>query len=421
LYFRPLTAHWRGLLGLASALVLAGCGGTAAPAASSVAPASAAAKPASAAPASASAGSAAKPAASGAAVSSGADPLADLVKAANQEGQLIATIQSSWDEALIPQLSDAFKKRFGLNINVSLNKVASAQHFPVAVGETKAGTPPTYDVVQGDDTETMQLTGGGGVQKIDNWQALLAAVNPAVKSGTVKASQISSGPFEGASFLSFGNIKQILYNPKLISADQLPKTHQDLTDLRYKGKFNQPPWTAQWEIAPQVMDPAQRDKWLDVVRAAGKNGGEVLFENIGVQRVVLGQYQFALAQETYVRQTLAKDPQAPIAAAYFNDYQELNGVYYSVRTKARHPAAATLWALWMTTPEAEGIWQPNDKDWQPYGSSDIDKTVDQSVKDAKAPLVGFLDNDKTIALLNFYATPAGESYLEAMAKAIKGQ
>src|SRR5581483_506619 len=108
--------------------------------------------------------------------------------------------------------------------------------------------------------------------------------------------------------LSFANIKQVLYNPKLIAPDQLPKVHQDLTDAKFKGKFNQPPWTAHWEIAPQVIDPAQRQQWLEVVRAAGKNSGEVLFENTGVQRVILGQYAFALAQDTYVRQTLAKDP-----------------------------------------------------------------------------------------------------------------
>jgi iron(III) transport system substrate-binding protein len=352
---------------------------------------------------------------------SGKQALDDLIKRANEEGEVFVTILSSWDRALIPPLADTFKKRFGLNINVDISNVGSGEHFPLAITETRAGTRPTYDAVQSDEAPMMQLHGAGGIQRIEQWEALLAEINPAVGSGRVAPDQISRGPFEGRAFQFSGNVKQILYNRRLISEAELPRTHAELTDPRYRDKFAQPPWTAHWETAPAVMDNLNRQQWLDVVRAAGKNSGAVLGETQGSQRVALGQFAFALGQDTNLRRVLAQDPQAPMGARFFEDYNEYNATYYSVRTGARHPAAATLWAMWMTTPEAEAIWQPVELYAQRFGDSEIDRQQAQFIRDNGAKVVGFLDTPQTIELLEWYQTPQGTQYLDAMTKAIKGE
>ena len=351
----------------------------------------------------------------------GKELLNELIRKANQEGELVATIQGSWSKTLIAPLSDAFKKRFGLNIQVTLANVAPAQHFPVAIAETQAGAPPTYDAVQGDDAEMMQLVGAGGTQKTDGWDALLAEINPLVRSGKVRADQLSRGPFSQHAFLLHSNIKQILYNPKLISEAELPKTHAELADPKYKGKFTQPPWTAHWEIAPAVFDRFDKGEWLEIVRRAGRNTAAVLAEWPAVQRVVLGEFAFALAQDTYVRRILAKDPKAPIAYKYFEDYNERNQVYYAVRTKARHAAAASLFALWMTLPEAHAIWQPSELIAVSYGESKIDREQALSIEKAGAKAVGFLDNERTAELLKWYRSDEGRKYLDAMTRAIRGE
>jgi ABC-type Fe3+ transport system substrate-binding protein len=242
-----------------------------------------------------------------------------------------------------------------------------------------------------------------------------------VRSHKVAFDQVSRDPFKGISFLYMGNVKELLYNPKAIAPAELPKTHAELVQAKYAGKFTQPPWTSHWEVAPQILKDQGREKFLDVVRAAGKNTGAVLNENTGVERVVLGQYAFALAQDTYLRQTLAKDAQAPLAGVFFRDYNELNSVYYSVRTKAPHPAAATLWAMWMTTPEAEAIWQPVVFCFVPYGSSAIDAGERAAFKASGAPVIGYLDNPQTIALLRWQQSPEGTQFLAAVAKAIRGE
>jgi ABC-type Fe3+ transport system substrate-binding protein len=347
--------------------------------------------------------------------------LAGVVRDANREGKLVATVQGSWPRDLSPRLIDAFKKRFGLTIEMSLTPVASANQFPVEIAATKVGGTPTYDVMQGDDAETMQLMGAGGFQPVPHWEELLAAVNPEVLYKRVQASAISRDPFKGTSFLYMANVKMILYNPKLIAENDLPKVHADLAQSKYAGKFVQPPWTSHWEVAPQAMSDGTRDQFLQTVRAAGKNTGAVLGEIQGVERVVLGQYAFVLAQDTYLRQFLAKDAKAPLAGTYFRDYNELNAVYYSVRTRAAHPNAAALWALWMTTSEAEAIWQPVVYCYVPYGNSTTDIAERNAVRGAKAPIVGYLDNDKTLSLLKWHQTPDGAKYLSSLAKAIRGE
>jgi ABC-type Fe3+ transport system substrate-binding protein len=344
-----------------------------------------------------------------------------LVAKAKQEGELVATIQSSWNKGLIQPLADAFRKRFGLDVKVTIANVASARHFPVAIAETQAGAPATYDVVQGDDAETMSLVGARATQKVDNWATVLAEINSLVRSGKVRPDEISRGPFQEHSFMFMANVKQLIYNTKLISEKDLPRTHRDLADPKYKGKFAQPPWTSHWEIAPVAFDKLDRNEWLDVVRRAGKNTAAVIGESAAVQRVVLGEFAFALAQDTYTRQILAKDPKAPIVARFFDDYNELNQVYYSVRSRARHPAAGTLWALWMTTPESQKIWQPSDLQAVPYGDSQLDREFRQNIERSKARVIGFLDNEKTIDLLKWYRTEEGRKYLDALAKAIRGE
>jgi ABC-type Fe3+ transport system substrate-binding protein len=350
-----------------------------------------------------------------------ADALAALVQAANHEGRLLATVPTDWNQTLLPRLGDAFKKRFGLTIDVSVTPVRSATQFPLEIAATKAGGPPTYDVMQGDDAETMQLIGGGGVQKIAGWQTLLRDVNPDVRAGKVSPGQVSRTPFDGSSFAFMANVKELIYNPNVITLAELPKTHADLADAKYQGKFVQPPWTAHWEMDPAAIGGRGRDRFVDEVRAAGKNTGAVLTEAEGVGRVVLGQYAFVLAQDTYLRSVLAKDPHAPVAGTFFHDYNQLNADYYSVRTRTPHPAAATLWALWMTTADAEAVWQPAFQSFLPYGSSALDLQEHQALKRGRVPVVGYLDTGDTVAYLQWQQTPDGARFLTAVAKAIRGE
>lgn len=116
-----------------------------------------------------------------------------------------------------------------------------------------------------------------------------------------------------------------------------------------------------------------------------------------------------------------QDAKAPLAFKYFEDYNERNSVYYGVRSGARHPVAATLFALWITTAEAQGIWQSSEFSAVPHGESKIDQEHRLAIQNAKAKVLGFLENQKTIDLLKWYQTEEGRKYLDGMTRAIRGE
>lgn len=346
----------------------------------------------------------------------------ELIAKAKEEGALNATVVSSMTGRTIPNLVAAFKRRFGLDTKVTIAAITDVEHYPRAIAETRTGVVPTYDVMEGADVNNTPLLEAGGIQKVDGWESLLAEINPLVRSGKVRPEQISSTLLGGYGFMYASRLGALLYNPRLISREQLPKTHSELADPKYKGKWTQPPWTADWDTGPLVFPEISKEKWLEVVRTAGRNAGAVQHGGAGFQRLLLGEFAFMLGNTYYVFGAKAKDPQAPAEITYFQDYNWSNFSFYIVRKGAQHPAAATLFALWMTTPEAESIWQPELFMTQfLWGESDLDKKERQFIKESGAKIVDFLSTKGGRDLVAWYGTEEGRKYRQAMSKAMRGE
>ena len=120
--------------------------------------------------------------------------LSELIAKARKEGALNVTATSSLKPVTAHKLAAGFKKRFELNIEVTVTPLSDTRNFPKYAAETKAGVAATYDAVDGSGKNDVQLVAIGGVQKIEGWEALLAEINPLVRSGKVKPRQISPNP-----------------------------------------------------------------------------------------------------------------------------------------------------------------------------------------------------------------------------------
>lgn len=347
--------------------------------------------------------------------------VAELVKQAKKEGALNAMVISGLTGKTTQQLATAFKKRFGLDIDVTLTPLLNTEEYPKAVAETKAGAVPTYDVLEGSDTNNMALLGLGGMLRVDGWENLLRDINPLVRAGRIKPDQLSHGPLRGYAFAYLSRTKALLYNPTLITKDKLPKTHEQLGDPRYKGMWNQPPWTTHWEPGPLVFPNISKDKWVEITRKAGKNAGTVVVEGAGVQRVLVGEYAFTMANTYYYFLYKSKDPKVPLDITYFQDFNVSSRAYTCIRKNTKNPAAGTLFAFWMATPEAEAIWQPVNFFTQLWGESDLDKKERKFVKDSGAPIVDFLDSEKGLEYLNWMSSEEGRQFKEALGRAIRGE
>jgi ABC-type Fe3+ transport system substrate-binding protein len=344
-------------------------------------------------------------------------PLVDaLVAKARQEGELdTATITEAGPA--VPKLIDAFNKRFGLNLKINVALGDQQGKYSQLFTQLESQLPPTYDTLTGTEEDNSRLIEDGWAVKIDNWQALLAEMNPLVANGTVKPDEVSPPPFTGYAFVWTTRDKSLLYNTKLIAEADLPKTYPDLADPKYAGKFPVASFTDQWEVGTLIYK--DRQSWLDTVNRIGKNAAAVINFSPALDRILLGEFAFQPSNTYFYYQVKNRDPQAPIGQAYFQDYIPLTKVVYIVPRGSRHPAAATLWSIWIGTPEAEAIWQP--VAFLPnvvFGQTALDQENKQRAQRSGGRVITFFDNEEGMAQLKWFTTPEGRAYREQLTRAL---
>jgi len=339
-----------------------------------------------------------------------------LITQAKQEGTLNANIRPGLGP-VIPDMTNAFKKRFGLDIQVNLDALTTENELFAKLRATlKAGAPPQLDMIGGPETRHVEMIEEGTVNRIDNWEILLAEVHPLIRSGKVKAEQASPKPLSGYSFLWSTVGKALLYNPKSLSKADLPRTRADLADSKYKGKLATSNFIEAWQMGI-VFYP--KDHWLEIADKVGKNAVAVLTFAASTERILLGELALADSNEYYYWQVKEKDPSAPIGLHWFSDYTQVSSVYNMVPKGSRHPAAATLFALWMTTPEAEEIWQravpyPNIV----FGQTKVSQDIKKAIQESKSPVVTWYDNARTLEAYKWYGTKEGQEYYNKLVKAL---
>lgn len=79
--------------------------------------------------------------------------------------------------------------------------------------------------MQGEPPSVLDIISQGGVEPIKNWEAILAEVAPEAYKFK---DRVSPAGVAGYAFLWATRITALVYNPKLISEQELPKTWSDM-------------------------------------------------------------------------------------------------------------------------------------------------------------------------------------------------
>jgi len=342
--------------------------------------------------------------------------LSELIAKARDEGELdTATITEVGSG--VPRLIDAFNARFGLNLTINVALGDQAGKYSQLLTSLQAGLPPIYDTLTGSEEDNLRMVEEGYAQKVDNWEMLLTEINPLVASKQVKLEDVSPALFSGYAFLWTTRDKGLLYNPKVMPEAELPKTYPDMANPKYRGKFVLAPWTDQFEMG--VLVYKDKEEWVRTVDQIGKNSADVMNFSPALDRILLGEFAFQPSNMYYYWQVKDRDPQAPIGLRYFDDYIPYTKVMYVVPKRAAHPAAATLWALWITTPEAQAIWQP--VSFLPnlvFGQSELDTQNRENLHKSQGRIVSWYDSEETLAQLKWYATTEGKQYRARLTAAL---
>lgn len=342
--------------------------------------------------------------------------LQQLVEGARKERVLNLRVvsQGQMADQGVRVLENAFNQRFGLNIRMQPDTVLNESAvFTKSITELKAGIQPTNDLLQGDRENPLLLKEAGGAAPIQQWETLLAEIAPEAYKVRHK---ISPSPIAGYGFAWATRIYALLYNPKLISKQELPRTHKDVGNPKYRGAFSLPPWLS---VANKGILKYDKDEWLETVRAWGRNKADMLTTAAGVSRVVLGELKFVQAETYYYTEEKAKDPNAPLEMTLFEDFVSTTEPSYVVVRGARNPNAATLFALWATSAEANRIFEKYSFYENLFlGTGHLSQRLLRFMKERNIEPVGFFDSAQTVQKLQWLVTAEeGREYSRALARA----
>ena len=341
--------------------------------------------------------------------------LQKLIEAARADGELDLMIGSSQGEKGARELIETFKRRFGLDIKLNADLSGQeSQKFNQAVTETKSGLRPTFDLMAGQADNVLSLKEADGAERIENWESVLAQISP-VAYGV--RSKISPGILAGFGFLWSTRTVGILYNPKLISERELPRTWKDMGNPKYREAFSLPPWT---DVPQMGLLKYDKEELLDMVRSWSKNKRETLTYIAAAQRMLLGELKFLYGNTDLYFEHKGKDPNAPIGLTFFDDITTHAQVMYVLRKGAKHANAAKLFALWATGEEANPIFERYASvENLALGSGPVTKQILKTLNERNIKPVSWFDNAENLAKFRWLGTEEGKRFSRSLALALR--
>jgi iron(III) transport system substrate-binding protein len=268
-----------------------------------------------------------------------AAPLDDLIAAAGKEGTLDFYGPSSLKAHGGQAFAQAFKEKYGLQIKVNFIPSGSMTRDVGKVATLAAtGTPPEWDVMVATDAHHASL-----------WLHKLHKPFD-YRSLGVEERLID----HDSSSISF--VHQYIvpaYNNKLVSPQDAPKSWQDLLHPRWKGKLGVS--TATHHFGRLATGPWGEEKTSAYVKTLAQQNPVVGQLGPTYTRLQLGEILVAFTlTDSYI--FLAKKTGAPVVAAEEVQPVIAPSYHVGVLKGAPHPNAAHLFAFFMTTPEAQQLW-----------------------------------------------------------------
>jgi iron(III) transport system substrate-binding protein len=326
---------------LAGVLLLAACGGGAAPAPSS-APASSPVAPASkpvASPSIASAAAAAsKPsaAASGQAAPSGNDSYEAVKAAAEKEGKVL------WYDSLAQEQGDKIVKAFAAD-NPFIKEpkyleVPSGQRVARVTQESRAGGP-TADVDFMNAAGTVGYNNQGFLSEVD-WKALGVKTSPEMTPTNYMLA---------ATAAMYG----IYYNTTKVSEAEAPKTIEDLLDPKWKGRIAT--WARIGEMLTNYYVIWGEDKVKDYATKFAQQKPKLYDSNFTVAQAI-GAGELDVAFTTYHTTLPTTEKGAPVKWNSL-DPVPVSPLYGYVLKYGQYHNAAKLLLLWLSQPKGAQVYE----------------------------------------------------------------
>ena len=264
----------------------------------------------------------------------GADRMQKLIEGAKKEGALTVYTSSLAED--IGKVVEAFEKKYG--IEATIWRAGSEAVLNRALQESRAGRH-TVDVVE---------TNGPELEGLSR-EKILQLVKSPHHADLIAPAIRPHGEWVGTRL----NVFVQAYNTKLIRKEDLPKTWEDLTDPKWKGKLGIEQEDSDWlaGISSELGEGAVQEVFRRIVATNGisvRKGHTLL-----TQLVASGEVPLALTVYNYKAEQLRAEG-APIDwFTIGNAIARPNGV--SVARNAPHPHAAVLFYDFELSEEGQKI------------------------------------------------------------------
>ena len=285
----------------------------------------------------------------------GAAALQALIEQARKEPNVVSGRVTL---ALIPTVEKAnrlFNERFGLNKRIEIAQGVDNTFITQMMSALDLGGRPDLSFYSTNGSDMPAFISKGYAAEIKNWEMLLAEINPRVKSGTVKPTDISRAGYAGYAFAHSNRLKGVGYNTKLTALKDLPHTYAEMADPKYKGQYAIEPWTSHWEAMAYLYHPDRHDAFIKIMKAIGQNTYLVSRSHQLIPRMAQGEFKFMTLNAEVVTEFVAQNPGAPLDFYFMDDITLVETTLMFVPPKSPAPASAALWVMYFSHPDVQAL------------------------------------------------------------------
>jgi iron(III) transport system substrate-binding protein len=323
-----------------------------------------------------------------------------VIDGARAEGQVNATIQTTFTPDTIARLEDAIEREYGVRLKINFTPVGNyAQRAAEWLGEVQANTTPSYDLYQSSDTTSATLRKNDAAEAV-NWGPLLPAGTPAGMVG-------ANGEYVVVYTDHFG----LMYDPAVVSEAEAPRSIKDLANPRWRGKFML--FNTATTYLPIILQLG-REPALVAFRAAMQNGASADTLPNEFTRYAAKEYPMIVVTGSfYLTAKLRGIPAAfiPLDVSSNADHQVL------VARRAAHPNAAKLLAAVLAGPEGQRIQAESTGVGSRYYPDSSDARLEQEARALGFPTFAWVDSPDALA---FALSPDGDALARQLDEILKG-
>ncbi|MDB4897161.1 MAG: hypothetical protein JWN15_3423 [Firmicutes bacterium] len=257
--------------------------------------------------------------------------------AAKKEGKLV--IWHPDQEADVVQFLQKFTEKFG--IQVESQRLLPGSALPKLETELKAGTS---------DMDVWWISDPGIMYDQTKKGRLMQYVSPEMKAYDPK---FKSSP-EGFYTTYYINVGPIMYNPKVVSKDQAPKTWADLLDPKWKGQLGMREAAAgtqyaQWYLLRDVLPKDYFDK-LALNQPKAYNSSTQLVQDIMNGDTKIGGNVSIFQYTKAIRQN------QPLEMVFPPEGVPSSLQMVGIMAGTKRPNAAKLFIDWFLSQEGQQLW-----------------------------------------------------------------